>query len=87
MQCPMGIVDCITCEDKCILEERKRHGDPCRRGRELRTDIEELRLIGLLPKTDAEKERLLNRFVHKASVLDTEGIVGTVKFRGWLESK
>ena len=48
MQCPMTKFDCISCEGKCLLEERKRHADPFRRDRELRTDDDELSALGML---------------------------------------
>lgn len=48
MQCPMTKFDCISCEGKCLLEERKRHADPFRRERELRTDDDELSALGML---------------------------------------
>ena len=47
MQCPATSFDCITCEEKCLLVERRRHADPFRRGNELRTCDDEVRQIGM----------------------------------------
>jgi hypothetical protein len=45
MQCPMTNFDCITCDEKCMLEERRKQNDPFRRGNDLRTcDDEKVRL-------------------------------------------
>lgn len=47
MQCPMTKFDCISCEGKCLLQERRQQADPFRRGNDLRTCDAELVRLGL----------------------------------------
>jgi hypothetical protein len=47
MQCPMTTFDCISCDEKCMLEERRKQNDPFRRGNELRTCDAEIERLGL----------------------------------------
>ena len=47
MQCPITGFDCIGCEYKCLLEERERHGDPFRRGNNMSTCDDEIRVLEL----------------------------------------
>lgn len=50
MQCPMTTLDCVSCDEKCLLQERKSQSDPFRRGSEMRTCDDELRRLDMAPK-------------------------------------
>jgi DNA-directed RNA polymerase subunit RPC12/RpoP len=43
----MTTFDCVSCDEKCLLQERKSHADPFRRGNEMRTCDDEMRQLGL----------------------------------------
>jgi hypothetical protein len=47
MQCPMTSFDCISCDEKCMLEERRKQNDPFRRGNDLSTCDAEIERLGL----------------------------------------
>lgn len=47
MQCPLTKLDCISCDEKCLLTERRAQNDPFRRGNDLRTCDDELERLGL----------------------------------------
>jgi hypothetical protein len=60
MQCPLTKFDCISCEEKCLLVERRKQNDPFRRGNELRTCDAELERLDMtsepLPPPPSEQE-------------------------------
>jgi hypothetical protein len=47
MQCPLTKFDCISCDERCLLEERRKQNDPFRYGNQLRTCDAELERYGL----------------------------------------
>lgn len=46
-KCPVSGFDCISCENGCLLEARRKQGDPFRRGNELQTCDDEQKRLGL----------------------------------------
>lgn len=52
MQCPLTSFDCISCDEKCLLIERRAQNDPFRRGNDLRTCNDELMHLGLTKETE-----------------------------------
>ena len=48
MQCPVTKFDCVSCDGKCLLWERKAQADPFRMGNQLRTSDEELQRLGMI---------------------------------------
>lgn len=55
MQCPITTFDCISCEEKCMLAERRRENDPFRRGNDLRTCDAELARLGMRTTQPAQE--------------------------------
>jgi len=49
MQCPITKFDCISCDDKCLLAERRKANDPFRYGNQLRTCDAETERYGMKP--------------------------------------
>jgi hypothetical protein len=49
MNCPITTFDCISCEGKCLLQERRLQNDPFRRGNDLRTCEDEKQRLDLGP--------------------------------------
>lgn len=47
MQCPITTFDCISCDERCLLQERRQQADPFRRGNDLRTCDAELIRYGM----------------------------------------
>lgn len=55
MICPMTSFDCISCDEKCLLQERKQQADPFRRGNELRTCNDELVRLNMRPVPEGDQ--------------------------------
>lgn len=57
--CPITGFDCLGCEaGTCLLAARTAHGDPFRRGGDLRTDDQELAALGISPRLKGENDDL-----------------------------